>query len=330
MSQYDFKKGKFTEEKVDIDLSDFDSDKFITFDKKSHFTFGNGDGKSEYKKVDNTHIGQLKLFLSELQTLVYYIDTTLTKTILYIGAHPGNHIHILSRLFPSIKFHLYDIGNNWDERLKENQNIIIYNKYFDETDIKKWQQYNQPLFLISDIRSLDVKDDPESFSEREDLVWADMKLQQNWVEKIKPETALLKFKLPYPTEKENKKYYLDGTVLRQFYARPSSAETRLLIKGISYRDWNLNIYEEMNAYHNQIVRKILKFFHPLYGNKMPIYLDRGMNNDYESTGFYTIIMDYLKKINTPVNEANIKQILVYILDNCYPGKKIDIKIEKCI
>ena len=86
----------------------------------------------------------------------------------------------------------------------------------------------------------------------------------------------------------------------------------------------------MNAYHNQITRKRLNFFHPLYGNKMPIYLARGMNNDYESTGFYTIIMDYLKKINTPVNEANIKQILVYILDNCYPSKKIDIKIEKCI
>ena len=39
-------------------------------------------------------------------------------------------------------------------------------------------------------------------------------------------------------------------------------------------------------------------------------------------------MDYLKKINTPINETNIKKILDFILDNCYANKKLDLRTER--
>jgi hypothetical protein len=322
MTEYDFTKGKFNP------AGDENLNKYISFNKKSLFTFGNGDNKVKYKEVDNTHIGQLKLLISELQTLTYYTDTTLVKTVVYVGAAPGNHIFVLSKLFPMIKFYLYDISDNWDKRLIDNDSIIINNKYFEDSDVDFWRMYHEPYLFISDIRNLNVQDKPRDLFKREAMVWSDMVLQKNWLEALRPEIALLKFKLPYPTIREKNKYYLDGTILRQFYARQASAETRLLVRGISYRDWNLTNYEEINAYHNQFTRKQSLFLHPLKGTQEEVYKERDLTNDFESVGFYIIVMDYLKKINTIVNETNIKKILDFILDNCYSNKKIDLRSER--
>jgi len=330
MADYDFSKGMYSRKNKDkfSGLSDYESGKHVYFDKKNLFTFGNGDSQKDYKEVDNMHIGQLKLLLSEMQAIVYYLDTTEVKTVVYVGAAPGCHIYVLANLFPRIKFHLYDISDRWDQRLYQEKNITIYNTYFTDEDVEKWQNFKEPFFFISDIRNLTVGDYGSNLSKREDVVWGDMMLQQDWVEKLKPVLSLLKFKLPYPTKEENHKNYLDGTVLRQLFARRSSAETRLLVTGLAYREWDLNNYERMCAYHNQIIRKKAFFFNPLNNNKEAIYEEKGLNNDYESTALTIVVVDYLKKINMSSSETNVKKILDFILDNTYDDRKINLRAER--
>ncbi len=60
-----------------------------------------------------THIGQRKLFLTELQFLtdimmLNVMDDTKKMTVVYAGAAPSNHTGYLSDLFPHIKFVLID------------------------------------------------------------------------------------------------------------------------------------------------------------------------------------------------------------------------------
>jgi hypothetical protein len=55
------------------------------------------------------HHGQRKLFLNELQFLTKYLESRYDKSyVIYAGAAPCNHIYLLHRLFPNVKFILVD------------------------------------------------------------------------------------------------------------------------------------------------------------------------------------------------------------------------------
>jgi hypothetical protein len=309
-------------------------DKYEYFDKKTYFTFGNGDPKTDYRKNKNVqiHIGQLKLLLSEMEMLIYYMDISKVNNVIYIGAAPGKHIYVLSKLFPEVKFYLYDQRDDWDERIKGEKNITIINHYFSDQDIEEWKNFSSPFALISDIRNLETSRyvTEEKLDERIDLIWSDMLLQQKWVEVLKPDTALLKFRLPYPRKDETTftRKYLDGVLLRGIFSKKDSTESRLLIQGQAYRDWRIDNYEKITAYHNQYVRCKKKFNNPIDGTNNPIYEKRGLENDFDSTIFTIIVMDYLKKINKPITYKSVINIIDYILDNCYEEKDIDLILEK--
>ncbi len=341
MSSYDFSKGRLSKRAVESKnmnnrLSDFEEGKYVHFDKKNLFTFGNGDGQCEYKshtkfKNNNLHLGQLKLLLSEMQAIIYYLDTTVTKTVVYVGAGPGYHIYVLSKLFPTLEFHLYDHRSDWDERLYKEKKIHVNNNYFEADDVKRWQMFQGEIFFISDIRDLSVGDEKQKNKDLEAFeakVGADMFLQQEWVEKIKPKVSLLKFKLPYPGEERKKQNYLDGSVYRQIFPRPASTETRLLVTALAYRDWDLEKYEKICAYHNQVIRPRALYYNLLNNSKDHIYSERGLYNDYESTAFTQIIIDYLKKINMSYNETNVKKIIDFIMDKCNGDKKLNLRAER--
>jgi hypothetical protein len=337
MASYDFRKGMLSNmnEKTDNKLSDFEEGKYVFFNKNNLFTLGNGDGQADFDKEsikNNLHLGQLKLLLSEMQTIIYYTDTTVVKNMVYVGAAHGYHIYVLAKLFPQLTYHLYDISSGWDKRLYDLKNVIINNHYFEEKDVKEWQKRGEEIIFVSDIRNLEVgreEDTKADVDKFEQLVGSDMLLQQTWVEQLKPALALLKFRLPYPDiVKKETQYYLDGTVFRQIFARPSSAETRLLVTGLAYRDWNLINYDRMNAYFNRYIRPKGLYFNPIDGSKKPIYKRKGLYNDFESTATTIIVMDYLKKINSVINETNILKILDFILDNCYGSRKLNLNTER--
>src|SRR5437868_821867 len=54
--------------------------------------------------------GQRKLLLSEIEFLTIYWNAQEIPDpiVVYVGAAHGNHIPLLSEMFPSFEFHLYD------------------------------------------------------------------------------------------------------------------------------------------------------------------------------------------------------------------------------
>ena len=305
------------------------------FDKDQMFTVGEGDPQKEFnnsERNNNIHLGQLKLLLSEMQMLVYHVDPAKVNQVIYVGAANGHHIFVLAKLFPQFVFNLYDISDHWDKRLLQLSNVKINNKYFTQKEIRKWRDNEHNTILISDIRNLSA-DGELGTRKIEQIVQDDMELQKSWVEELKPCVALLKFRLPFYESFNLDKFkdglynYLDGIVYRQVFGGRNTSETRLLIRGIAYRDWDFKTYEEQLFYHNQVVRKDCKYFNPISGDESPILPERGLCNDFDSTAITLIVMDYLKKTNVPIKLDNIMKTLYFILDNTYLRKKIDLKME---
>src|SRR5690349_13399064 len=61
------------------------------------------------KHRDICHLGQRKLYLSELQLLTLVVPTLASSlVVVYAGAAPGTHIPLLAEKLPTIQWHLYD------------------------------------------------------------------------------------------------------------------------------------------------------------------------------------------------------------------------------
>lgn len=77
------------------------------------------------------HNGQRKLLLSEIQFLSFYSSINDTQLVIYIGSAPGQHLSILSHMFPNLKFLLidpnYQIINSKIIYVYQNINVIEQN-----------------------------------------------------------------------------------------------------------------------------------------------------------------------------------------------------------
>jgi hypothetical protein len=215
--------------------------------------------KCEYQstvtKHSRTHNGRKKLFYVDLQLLIRFYDSNTPQEFIYIGAAPGGHLYVLSKLFPNITFNLYDTAA-FNSKLHECKNIKIYNKYFDDDDCKFWA--NKDVFFSSDIRSLNYYsgDDKTKLSKNEEIIRADMNTQKEIVNFIKPKVSMLKFRLPY--EQIEPYNYLDGIIMFQPYVDVSSIESRLIhVRGVHYdnKKWDCKKYEECMSYHNIYTRE---------------------------------------------------------------------------
>lgn len=299
-----------------------------TFDKKLHYVIGDHTEEKIYKRganLNNTHWGQLKLFTSELLFLTHYYDSDEISDLIYIGAASGEHLNVLSKLFPSLTFHLFDSGE-FSKDLYNISNIVINNRYFDNSDIEEWK--NKKCILISDIRTLTYdssKTNVDDMKSNEDIVWQDMQLQRTWVNEIKPLYSLLKFRLPYAEDFEIKKGktrdYLDGIVYTQAFCKPSSSETRLCVFGkqITDRKWDILSYERKLFHHNSVIRSKHLFENPIDKEKRFIYPELGLYNDFDSVHLTNVVIDYMKKINITITKDTTKNILKFILDNIKDG-----------
>lgn len=352
---FEKKEKKEEEENIDeisgeIKLKDYNS-----FDIKEWLFLGSNDGEMKYMERTaasdkNIKWGQLKLFVEELLTICYYNDKIVEK-IVYVGAMEGTHIVYLSKLFPSINFDLYDKegmgGDNrkFDKDLKKCENVKIFNKYFEDSDIRKYLRENPNnntklshktnILFISDIRRIDMSEfknekDKESSKQAEDLVWEDMLLQQHWVEVLQPYVSSLKFRLPYSLdfelEKEKTRKYLDGLLMRQVYESKTSSEFRLIVKGIAYRDWDIYSYERKCAYHNYITRRA-KFYNIFNNSKKPYSEDNNILLDYDSTVFMLSIKNYLISIDIYPTQEKCIILAKDIIKFLGKGKK-DLFTEK--
>ena len=295
-----------------------------TFDRKLHYVIGDHTEEKVYRRgasLGNTHWGQLKLFTSELLFLTHYYDPSETTDLVYVGAAAGEHLRILSKLFPSLNFHLFDSGD-FSQDLYNISNIKINKRYFDESDIEEWK--TRKCLFVSDIRTLTYdssKTKIDDLKVNEDTVWADMNLQRKWVEEIKPLYSLLKFRLPYAEdfeiEKGKNRDYLDGIIYTQAFCKSSSSESRLCVLGkqITGRDWDIMSYERKLFHHNSVIRSKHLFENPIAKEKRFIYPELGLYNDFDSVHFTHVVIDYMKKVNMDITKESVRKLLKHILDN---------------
>lgn len=278
-----------------------------TFDRDTHYVIKSNTPKEKYRsRADEVktaiHWGQRKLFLAVLQFMTLYVDLgdaslPLTPKIVYAGAAPGHNIALLSKLFPTCEFHLYDT-NPFSTSLDNNPKITMYKQYFTNDDAMKWSR-EQEAYLISDIRRDIAGKTP---ADAEKVIQEDMQMQLRWYEIMKPKQAQFKFHLPYSGMGfENTTDYIDGTVYVQAWRGPSSTECRLVPKWGVRKIWNNIDYEDANFFINARLREGTKFINPLTGDNTPID-DQELTNDYDSTLEISILLDYLKRFSPHVND----------------------------
>lgn len=294
------------------------TDPFI-FNPASAFWFMVGDKcgtQGYFERADRIKTavkwGQLKLFSSELQFLNKYWnpEEVPSPQFVYVGGAPGNHVNILSKMFPQITFHLYD-KQPFDNRLESLSNVNLYKKYFEEEDIVKFSDRDD-VFFISDIRTLTytkgIKNDEEIQRKNTEITKQDMALQMEWVQRIKPVKALLKFVLPYlyKWNKETTLEYMDGDLYKQCWAGQTSTETRMVPDmSLTTRSWDIKFYEEAMFYHNNVIRENITFINPLTNKNEPISEELGLLQDYDSVLFVTIVKEYLQKFNSDDSPASV-------------------------
>lgn len=198
-----------------------------------------------------SHLGQRKLFLTEMQTITRFLKSASdVAIILYAGAAPSVHLPLMYELFPNVTWHLYDPAKF---AIKECHHAKIYNEYFTDETANKWKHK-------CDIFICDIRLSANNSAEFEQQVDADMKMQDNWTRIIEPKLgASLKFRLPYLSEK-NKMHvykYLRGKILWQMWPPMASTECRLIVDAAdinSTMDIDVVKYQNSCMEHNMIDR----------------------------------------------------------------------------
>lgn len=170
------------------------------------------------------HIGQRKLFISELQFLTRYMGQN--SIVIYAGAAPGDHIGYLASLFPEMTFILVDpnpfriyVEDSYEvtvstladeEQLLDTlgedpsamANIYILQSLFtqklvdaiaDELTALEGEGNAKDILLISDIRTSSGDDETPTDL---DIVW-NLAQQYSWIYTLTPRGSLVKFRHPF-------------------------------------------------------------------------------------------------------------------------------------
>lgn len=235
--------------------------------------------------------GQLKLFISEVELLTMFPEQ---KTVIYVGASPGNHIPFLASLFPEKHFILYD----------PSPFNLFYGEDDDELDVTNIEikqeiaspdifSPNKDSIFISDIRSFD----PHEYEGKEfqESLISDLELQRQIARKINPTASLLKFKLPYG---EGKTTYFDGEVFLPVWGKKQTTEVRLLVTDHdSTKEYN-NVKHEEKMNHFNKIHRYAYHDHPLIGHS-------GLCPCYDCASQVHILGKYLKAKNI----TDVKQLI---------------------
>ncbi len=245
------------------------------------------------------HLGQRKLLLSEIEFLTRIIrkaqETPVISesvngflyTLLYVGAAPGQHIPILSEMFPEVKFILYDPA---PFRIKPTKSIEIHQKLFTDDLVAQYstegKKQNRLLF-VSDIRSAPrtgYQDTDNVDPEFENEVRKNLSQQRSWVEKLRPVRSLLKFRLPFGEESDKATTeYFDGVINFQAYAPPQSSETRI----------EVGHNPKLVVYDNTLYEQQLFYFNTRYRIQSFVHYNRRYGWSYDTIREFFILKKYI-------------------------------------
>jgi cap2 methyltransferase len=242
-------------------------------------------------KQNNTHKGQRKLLLSEID----FLTGRDADWCIYAGAAPNNKGAILADMFPKTRFVFVD-PREFNIRpvdgikvksatvksidTKSDVNIYTIQDLF-TTDMARALKklLKGRVVFISDIRTnKDIEYPTDS-----DILYNSAQ-QFNWVTALKPHSSMLKFRLPFRNDDSlfimndeiqdefddskahgidfesdyanNVFKFMDGEVRLQAWAPRSSTETRLIVEGKQTKDIVAydNNYEDKMFYFNSVER----------------------------------------------------------------------------
>jgi len=250
------------------------------------------------------HLGQLKLFFSELIFLSMHAKPK--DKVIYIGAAPGYHITKLADLFPDVMFDLWDPRNF---EVESRPNITVHQSFFTDTIATAYTGTGERILIMCDLRTLTIGKlkKQKDIDRMDELVDDDMKMQRRWCQIIKPAYAYLKFRLPYEIPKTK---YLAGTIYLQPYSKIST-ETRLLTKNYTDQIVYDNIeFQEKLAYHNGYTRCQSKEY-PKWYNIMEKY---HLVNNWDNAFAIRITHYYLKKIKKINSEEATGNLFMDIIN----------------
>ena len=248
------------------------------------------------------HIGQLKLFLSTIQFLLYYAPKNKEVHIIYPGSAPCQNLPMVSDMFPHCIWYLIDPRDFYKPLYNHPKVKEIKHDLFTNELVQKYKKelQNKYTLLISDIR----------IQPSEEGIHRDMMLQKEWVEKLQPTYFQFKHRLPREIDKKPiKQYpYLDGKCYLQLFPAVSTTETRLVGSGkkIKYKDWDINDYEDKLYFFNRVERS--SYYKHNYNN------NKCIDHCYDCSAMINLLEEYKKKYNdTEFGKLNIKSMINKII-----------------
>lgn len=264
------------------------------------------------------HLGQLKLFMSEILFLSKVSKSG--NIVLYVGSAEGYHISMLSDMFPDLEYHLWD-PNKF--KLSPRKNIKLFNNFFTDDDAKNYSKNGNNILFISDIRNSDIAK-KTTVEEIDDLIIDDNDKQIRWVQTIKPIASYLKFRLPY---KAGKSKYFDGKIYLQPYS-PISTETRLMSNKYDLIEYDNIEFDEKMAYFNCNIRTQTN-----YSRFEKIMKKHNIKNNWDNNfGFYILhlYLDKIKQVEEHKLDEEIVQLFLKIINflKIRYGNRYDILFDK--
>lgn len=249
------------------------------------------------REMISLKLGQRKLLFNELEfyTMVSsFLSSSRSSsireeekekkkvTVIYPGAAAGFHSTFLLKTFPDWEFHFYDM-NPFAEELKAFSNLKLYHQYFTDEDafFHRSAAKEDYIIFLSDIRS----------GSDEEAVDRDMALQRKWIEIIKPDASMLKFRLPW---RDGQTEYFDGDIYTQPRIGPSSTETRLIFFG----PYKMKMYDN-ESYNNRIFywqRHNRNAYHSLFAPSFSPFFSRSEKEKSEKREGGGAETDLTKKI----------------------------------
>jgi hypothetical protein len=247
-----------------------------------------GDPARDYTDIKRPktveHLGQRKLLLSEIEFLTHNLKEG--DTVVYAGSAPGVHLVIIADMFPGIKLILYD-PNRFVPVVKSITKEV-YTEYFTDKIATKLASEipGEKMLFISDIRT-----EPTDAG-----VTKDMKMQQKWIEIMKPRKSLLKCRLPYG---KGKFTYFKGKFWIQCFAPQTSTETRLELEGVPEMvEYDNKKYEDQMFYFNTMKRAMY------YKHRMT---SLGYDHCYDCSAELFILREYVKSKFTSLSVEELKK-----------------------
>lgn len=255
--------------------------------------------KINIKTIERKNNNELKLLLSEILFINRYIEND-NSLIVYIGAAPGTHINKLIKLYPNMRFHLYD---PLEIEVEESNNVIKFNKNFTLDDCKLYKEMND-VYIITDFKDVKYNRDPSFHTfheknewqmEKEKSYYDDMILQRDICLSIIPKAAYLRFRPKHfyngITNPDEVFEYFNGIIWLMIYNEYKSTETRLAVTdftNINFK-WSLKAYQYKMNYFNCKIRESLSL-NPFTNDSKP--LPNQLGNKFETIMMIKIILEY--------------------------------------